>query len=81
MRDRQDHIPIREAPSQLLGGGDDYEILLTMPPEHLDDLAREAQNIHLRLTVIGEVGGPGDAFVLLDGAEPVSLAGASFSHF
>jgi len=41
--------------SWALGAGDDYELLLAVPPEHFDALAARAGQLNLRLTAIGEL--------------------------
>ena len=62
-------------------GGDDYEILLTLPPENWDDFRREAEAEGIAVTAIGRVE-EGDAPLrLLRRGEPFVPARASFSHF
>jgi thiamine-monophosphate kinase len=41
--------------SWALGAGDDYELLLAVPPERFDALAARAGQLNLRLTAIGEL--------------------------
>jgi thiamine-monophosphate kinase len=38
-----------------LGGGDDYELLFSVPPQKFEPLAREARRLNLTLTIIGEL--------------------------
>ncbi len=66
----------------ILTGGDDYEILCTVPPDALDDFRAEAAAAGVPLTAIGVVtSGDGPAtFEMGDGAARVFAEGA-FSHF
>lgn len=61
-----------------LRGGDDYELLGCVPPEHLPDLRARAAALDLPLTVIGTVA-PGPGRVLLDGRPGADAGG--FDHF
>ena len=66
---------------RIAGGGDDYEILFTLPPERLDAMIRDAAAFGLTVTVIGEVrAGEGPLAVRLDG-EAHALRAPSFEHF
>ena len=75
---------LKQDPSLLesiAGGGDDYEILVTLSPDRVDALAREAGRSGLALTAVGTVEeGQGGLSVLLDGA-PVRLSSGSYQHF
>ncbi|WP_035829877.1 thiamine-phosphate kinase [Kaistia adipata] len=66
----------------VLTGGDDYEILVTLPPEALDGYEAAAREAGIPVTVIGRiVAGEGAPVVLgLDG-KPVALGRASHDHF
>ncbi|WP_029356138.1 thiamine-phosphate kinase [Bosea sp. 117] len=65
----------------VLGGGDDYEILATMPADRLDIFGVQATALGIPVTVIGRTGeGEGLQVVGADGA-PMTLARGSFSHF
>jgi thiamine-monophosphate kinase len=44
-----------EARAFALGGGDDYELLLAVPPRSFEELAARAARLNLRLTAIGEL--------------------------
>ena len=44
-----------QARSWALGAGDDYELLIAVPPRRFDLLAARAAQLNLRLTVIGEL--------------------------
>jgi thiamine-monophosphate kinase len=64
----------------ILTGGDDYEILLTLPPQRLDAFRAAAQAADVAITEIGRiVAGEGARFVR-DG-KPLSFAHPSYSHF
>jgi thiamine-monophosphate kinase len=71
----------------IITGGDDYEVLATVPCAQLDDLRRDAAAAGVAVTEIGTVvqgagaAGEGEArFLDLDG-KPMALAHPSFSHF
>ena len=63
-------------------GGDDYELLVSAPPQKVIALQDDARAAGVPLTLIGEaVAGPGPPrFVGADGA-PMRFARGSFSHF
>ncbi|OHC75912.1 MAG: thiamine-phosphate kinase [Rhodospirillales bacterium RIFCSPLOWO2_12_FULL_58_28] len=50
-----EHAP--ELISSVLGGGDDYELLFTAPPEAADALARLSRDLNLPLTAVGSIAG------------------------
>ena len=84
-----DRIPLSPAASarhdgmldRIAGGGDDYEILFTLPPDRLGAMTREAAAIDLPVTVVGEVrAGEAPLAIRLNG-EPHALAAPSFQHF
>jgi len=63
-----------------LTGGDDYEILLTLPPERLAGFRAGAQAAGVAVTEIGRVqAGEGARFV--DEGKPLAFARPSYSHF
>jgi thiamine-monophosphate kinase len=63
-----------------LTGGDDYEIVLTLPPERLADFQKAARAAGVAVAEIGSVGaGEGTRFTH-DG-KPLTFARASHSHF
>ena len=63
-----------------LTGGDDYEIVLTLPPQRLEAFRAAAQKADVAVTEIGRiVAGQGARFVR-DG-KPLRFARPSFSHF
>lgn len=65
---------------RIAGGGDDYEILLTLPPDSLHPMTRDIARSGLALTVLGEVTAGHALAILLDG-EPYRLGSGSFQHF
>ena len=65
----------------VLAGGDDFEIVATVPPAALDVLQAAARAARVPLTAIGRVvAGKGTRFRTPEG-RPLRLAHASFSHF
>jgi len=65
-----------------LNGGSDYELLMTLPPDHLDSVVRQTEAIGLRLTVIGRVGQPDTGLKTLgpDG-EHLEMNNGGWDHF
>ncbi len=64
-----------------LSGGDDYELLFTLPPECREKLADWRRQLNLRLSVIGGiVEGSGVECIGANG-EPWSIDYAGFEHF
>jgi thiamine-monophosphate kinase len=64
-----------------LSGGDDYEIVCTVPPAKADSFRAAAKAANVPVTEIGEIAaGEGARFVGADG-QAMSFAHASFSHF
>jgi thiamine-monophosphate kinase len=65
----------------MLTGGDDYEIVCTVPPSKVESFRAAAQTANVAVAEIGEiVAGEGARFVGSDG-EPLSFKRAAFSHF
>ena len=66
---------------RVLSGGDDYEIVASVPPEKLEPFMTAAKAAEVPLTTIGRIE-PGEGVNLVgpDG-QPVRLKQASFSHF
>ncbi|QDM16981.1 thiamine-phosphate kinase [Tardiphaga sp. vice352] len=65
----------------LMSGGDDYEILCTIPPGGLSSFVEAAQRAGIAVTTIGTVSaGAGARFVDAQGAELI-LSRLSYSHF
>jgi thiamine-monophosphate kinase len=87
---RTDLVPASEAARRLgdgvlerrLSGGDDYELLLAVPPDRTEALRREAAAAGVPVTWIGsfEAGDPKVVTLDADG-KPVELARSGWSHF
>jgi thiamine-monophosphate kinase len=70
----------RQARDWALGGGDDYELLLAVPPSRYDDLKSLAARLNLRLTAIGNLSRGNTVTWALHGQEYVpSVQG--YDHF
>jgi len=66
----------------IITGGDDYEVLATVPPGKVEALRRQAAVAGVDVTEIGIVrAGEGDARFLGADGKPLALAHPSFSHF
>ncbi|GHE57115.1 thiamine-monophosphate kinase [Camelimonas fluminis] len=87
-----DLVPISEAAAaalavddglarQIFAGGDDYEILLTVAPEHYDALAAAARAAGCGLTPIGEITPINEPFRVVWRGAPAAFGKGSFSHF
>lgn len=64
-----------------LSGGDDYELLFTLPPRHREWLDKQSRSLEIPLTVIGEVeAGKGVRCVAGDGSTYLP-ADTGFEHF
>jgi len=64
-----------------LSGGDDYELLFTLPPRHRDWLGKLSASLEVQLTVIGEIeAGRGVRCVAGDGSAYLP-PGTGFEHF
>lgn len=64
-----------------LGGGDDYELAFTVPPQHIDAVTRDLAKLGCGVTRIGRVvDGSGVRALAADGSEIV-LQGGGWNHF
>lgn len=63
-----------------LAGGEDYELLFTVPPRKLDAVQRVARDQGVEVTVIGRIA-RGGGVVVKEGAEEVPLRRLGFDHF
>lgn len=63
-----------------LGGGDDYELLFSIPPDRFDTLAAAAAELNLTLTAIGELRRGNGVRWALEG-RPYVPAAQGYSHF
>jgi thiamine-monophosphate kinase len=67
--------------SRTLGGGDDYELLFTSPPELAAKVEAAIAAAGVPATVIGEMG-PGEGVKIVDAqGKPIKLDVAGYSHF
>ncbi len=68
----------------VLGGGDDYELAFTLPPEWVPTLETLAAKLKFPLTVIGTVIGPlsapGLGVTVTSGGKPVPVTRAGYRH-
>jgi len=66
----------------IITGGDDYEVLATVPPGKVEALRRQASAAGVVITEIGKVvAGKGEAHLFAADGKPLALAHPSFSHF
>jgi thiamine-monophosphate kinase len=63
-----------------LTGGDDYEIVLTLPPERLGDFQKAARAAGVAVAEIGSVGA-GEGTRFMHDGKPLTFARVSHSHF
>jgi len=64
----------------VLGGGDDYELLFTVPPDAVSHVAALSRSLALPLTAIGAIeAGSGVRLLDVDGTE-IALAARGFTH-
>lgn len=66
---------------QIFGGGDDYEILLTVRPGKYDALAAAAREAGCGLTPIGEITPLAEPFRVMWQGEPAAFGRGSYAHF
>ena len=65
-----------------LTGGDDYELLLAVPPARCDALRREAGRAGVPVTQVGDFhSGPPEVMVRQANGEPLALTREGWSHF
>jgi len=87
----RDHIPLSKAAlallaknealwSAILGGGDDYQLLFTVPAAKEKQLRTLSNDLELTLTCIGEIR-EGRGVAVLDGNKKPLAAAKGFSHF
>jgi thiamine-monophosphate kinase len=73
-------VPATEARRFALAAGDDYELLVAVPPRRFDELAALARELNLTLTVIGELRPGSGVTWALDG-EPFAAPEHGYDHF
>jgi thiamine-monophosphate kinase len=66
---------------RIAGGGDDYEILFTLPPERWGAMAHAAAELELPITIIGAVREGDEPLSLRLNGAAYALAERSFQHF
>jgi thiamine-monophosphate kinase len=64
-----------------LGGGDDYELLFTAPPQWVSMIAEEMQEHGIRVSEIGEAVDAADGLVLVGPEGDVPLRRRGYQHF
>ncbi len=62
-------------------GGDDYEILISVPPAHWDALRQEAERVGVPLAAVGRVEEGTHGLSLLRKGVPFAVSHGSYSHF
>lgn len=62
-------------------GGDDYELLFTLPPSAVPAMPGLARRLDLRLTRIGRIIEGSGVTVVDASAQPVTLSGGGYRHF
>jgi thiamine-monophosphate kinase len=75
--------------AELLTGGDDYEILAAVAPEHRDALAAAAAGVGVPMTEVGVVlpspwpDGAGGSGLIVDGPDgrPLAVGRSGWDHF
>lgn len=71
-----------KAQSAVLGGGDDYEILCTVPAQALAAFREAAQRAHVPVKRIGEVvGGPAGRLRVTSGGRVLNITRTKYQHF
>jgi len=83
-------LPVDEQARLVLGGGDDYELCLTMSDTHWQDFRHDHSAFAEELTVIGRVctrtddvplHAPSNALTILYNQKPLPVAPLGFKHF
>ena len=64
-----------------LTGGDDYELLFTLPPSHREQLVNWSERLGIELTVIGEIGKEQGIRCLDEDGVEYLPQGTGFEHF
>jgi thiamine-monophosphate kinase len=68
--------------ADLMTGGEDYEVLATVPPARADDFERLAAAAGTRVTCIGTIVPPADGIIAVDAAgSPLSFTKMGWDHF
>jgi thiamine-monophosphate kinase len=64
-----------------VSGGDDYEILCTVPTAKLTAFKGAATAANVQVTQIGEIGKGEGAVIIGPDGKPMALSRPSYSHF
>jgi thiamine-monophosphate kinase len=72
--------------TNVLTGGDDYEILFTAPPDAVSELAELSRTLDVPITAIGgmrspSIGKPSQVAVLDESLEPLVFDRSGWTHF
>lgn len=70
-----------EAREAALSGGDDYELLFTIPPERRETIERIARDLALPLTRIGRITAEPELRVLDAANRPIPVSRTGWTHF
>jgi thiamine-monophosphate kinase len=73
-------VPMSRAREWALAAGDDYELLVAIPPARFEELAATARQLNLTFTAIGELRPGKGVSWSLQGA-PFAAAARGFDHF
>jgi thiamine-monophosphate kinase len=73
-------VPASQAREFALAAGDDYELLVAVPPRRLDDLAAAARQLNLTFTPIGELR-PGNGVTWAFDGRPYAAPAHGYDHF
>lgn len=71
---------LKQARDWALGAGDDYELLLAVPPQHYEKAVSIAARLNLRLSAIGELR-PGEGGTWALNGKESAPPGQGFDHF
>ena len=90
---REDLIPVKaearslatregvDAMDWALGGGEDFQLLFTTPPDRLDNILDALNESGVDASRIGEVTGRGDTVIIRSSGQRTDLGGAGYEHF
>jgi thiamine-monophosphate kinase len=70
-----------DLPARLAAAGDDYELLLTAPPEAGEAIGRLATELGLPITAIGMIDKAAGVRLVDAGGHPIPVASAGYRHF
>jgi thiamine-monophosphate kinase len=73
-------VPVPAARRFALAAGDDYELLLAVPPHRFGELAGLARALNLTLTAIGDLR-PGSGVTWVQDGAPYAVPGHGYDHF